>query len=299
MLIDKMKMLDNRFLFLHPAGVFKARHLLVLAASMCGFFLNADTTVAQFSLCGKNISRIHFSEIGSTQVFSREKVKVNPLGLNNWILVTTDKQGAGVGSHSRKWISHVPGNVYATLNFPITVDDSANVFERIRNVFSLAVLETMKDFLPNNEISYKWPNDVLVNGKKISGVLCEYKTLEPNVYHAIVGIGINVNLSREILDKIDQPATSMALEGGVDLSVDKIMEHVIRKAIEFELEDASSIKDELQKHFSLLGQEVQVHDDATSEDICGILSGIGEDGSLLLNVGGKIRSILNGTVVKK
>ena len=279
--------------------MFKTKHLLVLAASVCGSFLNADTTIKQFSLSDKEVSELHFSEINSTQLFSRKNVKINPLRLNNWILISADKQVTGVGSHSRKWISDEVGNVYATLNFPIKIDN-AKGFERIRNVFSLAVLETMKDFLPNNEISYKWPNDVLVNGKKISGVLCEYySTSEKNIYHVIVGIGININLSKEKLEKIDQPATSMVVEGGVDLSVDEITRHVISKAIELGLKDALTVKDELQEHFSLLGEVVVVHDDATGEDICGILLGVGEDGSLLLKVGDEVRSVLNGTVVKK
>ena len=67
----------------------------------------------------------------------------------------------------------------------------------------------MENYFPG-KVSYKWPNDVWVSGKKTSGCLCEFSQLFGNYYQTIVGIGINVNLNKEILDTIDQSATSMA-----------------------------------------------------------------------------------------
>ena len=270
---------------------------LFAASLLCGSLVKADEVITQYDVLGKHIKRVHFNEIVSTQLYSRKDVALDALNKDDWVLVTADMQTGGIGSHSRKWISHIPGNVYATLNFPMEVKDP-NGFAMMRNVFSLAVLEVMKDYLPNAHVAYKWPNDALVNGKKIAGVLCEYQTLENNIYHGIVGIGINVNLSKEILAEIDQPATSMVLEGGKDISKEDVLKAVIEKAITL-MDNMPSVESGLKECFAFAGEEVIVHDDTKNLDICGILEGIGENGALLVNVGGEVYSVLNGTVIKK
>ncbi len=270
---------------------------LLATSLLCSSLAEASEIVTQYDILGKHVKRIHFNEIVSTQLYSRKDVKLDALNKDNWVLVTADMQTGGIGSHSRKWISHIPGNVYATLNFPIEVSDP-NDFAMMRNVFSLAVLEVMKDYLPDAHVAYKWPNDALVNGKKIAGVLCEYQTLEKNIYHGIVGIGINVNLSKEILAEIDQPATSMVLEGGKNISKEDILNAVIEKAIAL-MNNMPSVESDLKKCFAFAGEEVVVHDDTKNLDICGILEGIGENGALLINVGGEVYSVINGTVIKK
>lgn len=74
----------------------------------------------------------------------------------------------------------------------------------------------------------KWPNDVLVDGKKIAGILCEVKTQIAQGSTAIVaGIGLNVNMTQEEASAIDQPATSLAIEVPRVHAVDQVLLHLL------------------------------------------------------------------------
>lgn len=108
------------------------------------------------------IHQRHFTEINSTQTWSKENIKLDASNANIWELVTADKQTAGIGTHNRKWVSHVPGNVYASLTFPTDIPQYI-----IDKLSSLAVLETLQEIIGDEErVRLKWPNDVVVDGKK-------------------------------------------------------------------------------------------------------------------------------------
>lgn len=82
--------------------------------------VSVEPTRMQYNVRATNVRQLHFSEIDSTQTWSKENVKMSyPADDNVYVLVTADRQTAGIGTHNRKWLSHIPGNVYASLSFLI------------------------------------------------------------------------------------------------------------------------------------------------------------------------------------
>lgn len=123
--------------------------------------------------------------------------------------ITAEEQTAGKGQFERKWISPRGVNLYTTFYFHLP-NPTENITE-----LSILLAKCIKKVLIDNGLAptMKWPNDVLVNGKKIAGVLCETIFHEKYI-EIILGFGLNVNMEIEDLAKIDQAATSMKNETG-------------------------------------------------------------------------------------
>ena len=130
-------------------------------------------------------------------------------------------QTKGRGTHGRKWISD-KGNLFGSLFFPLENNYPAfNEFSIINPVILSGVIE---NYCKKKNISFKWPNDVLVNRKKICGILQELITSN-NKKFLIIGIGINIvshpNISNEY------QATNIFLETKIKLPIREIMDKII------------------------------------------------------------------------
>lgn len=150
---------------------------------------------------------IHFETIDSTNTWA--KTHVEQWAAEGVTLVTASQQTAGRGRFKRRWESPPDVNIYATFCFwfPLQRPDIG----QIPQLLALAAAQTLEKngFTPK----IKWPNDVLLNDKKIGGILCE-TVLENSQRGVICGIGLNINMSQEILEEIDRPATSLLVESG-------------------------------------------------------------------------------------
>ncbi len=113
------------------------------------------------------------------------------------------EQTKGRGRRGRTWLGE-PGNLFTTGLFTLTCGpaEAAN----LSFVAALAVAEALDPYVPAEAVSLKWPNDVLIGGKKTSGILLE-SWQGPHGFHLAVGIGVNVRTSP---DGIDQPITCVA-----------------------------------------------------------------------------------------
>ncbi|MDR2539824.1 MAG: biotin--[acetyl-CoA-carboxylase] ligase [Chlamydiales bacterium] len=145
---------------------------------------------------------IHFATIDSTNSWTKKNIAI--LNQNRITVITANQQIKGHGRFKRNWISP-PGNIYATLFFTLPLDYSYLI--NLGQILALAcnhVLES-KGF----PLQLKWPNDLLLEKKKIAGILTE--VLYSERLEIILGIGLNVNMNEEHLKKIDQKATSLML----------------------------------------------------------------------------------------
>jgi BirA family biotin operon repressor/biotin-[acetyl-CoA-carboxylase] ligase len=150
------------------------------------------------------IEDIFLDKVNSTNIWAKEHV--DSFDPNKITVITSEEQTNGIGRCKRRWISP-PGGLYSTFYFRLKknslhITSIAHVIS-----FSLAQIFQKKDLNPK----IKWPNDILLSEKKISGILCETVFLDDYV-DIFLGIGINVNLSSDELKKIDQPATSLFVE---------------------------------------------------------------------------------------
>ena len=131
-------------------------------------------------------------------------------------LVVAGRQTAGRGRLSRKWVS-TEGNLFAS--FVIKEPFGEPFYATM--ISSLSVIAAVKKLYPEVQPVIKWPNDVLIGKQKLSGVLCEGVIRNGKLSGIVCGIGVNLNLSREELDKIDQPATSLSTVVNEKINLEK------------------------------------------------------------------------------
>ncbi|TNF26704.1 MAG: biotin--[acetyl-CoA-carboxylase] ligase [Bacteroidetes bacterium] len=134
--------------------------------------------------------RIHLAETGSTNNYARQLVrdKMPPEGT----LVTTDTQTEGRGQRSNSWVSSPGLNVTGSYILRPVFLAAKDQFMLSASI-ALAVFDVVSEKADKNSVNIKWPNDVLVNGQKIAGILIENSLRGNGIDHSIVGIGINVN----------------------------------------------------------------------------------------------------------
>lgn len=139
-------------------------------------------------------------------------------------IIAARLQTAGRGRLGRTWASP-RGNLYASiLLYP---ECSMAVASQLAFVAAIAVGEAAKECLPESAvIEYKWPNDILVNGKKLAGILVESSAQPENEKPAwlVVGMGVNVVSFPELVNK---PVTSLRAEGSEQEAVESVLQRVI------------------------------------------------------------------------
>jgi BirA family biotin operon repressor/biotin-[acetyl-CoA-carboxylase] ligase len=170
----------------------------------------------------KNIYYIHFDTIDSTNTWTKKNAAT--LDAYQLTCVTALEQTSGRGRFFRKWISPKGQNIYATLFFCLPLD--CPYIMNLGQILSLSCIAVLKKkgFAPQ----IKWPNDIVLEGKKVSGILCETVSIEDRI-GIVLGIGINVNMSNELLETIDQPATSLAQLSGQTWTLEQILDPLLKQ----------------------------------------------------------------------
>jgi len=216
---------------------------------------------------------------------------------NEGTVVIAEIQIAGRGRLDRKWISPTGG-----LWFSIVLRPKLSVAEAFGLVFAvgLAVAQVLheKYDLP---IETKWPNDVLVKGRKICGILVETNSTERELNFAVLGVGVNANfdVKNALPNALTETATSLKNELGhrVDLS------ELLRAMLEYMENDYGSlvnghwsqILDEWKKFAVFLDHRVEVV--CGSERVSGVASDVDLDGALIVRLdNGAVRRIVCGDV---
>lgn len=164
------------------------------------------------------IDYIHLTTVDSTNNW----VKAHASDLKSMTCVMAEEQTAGRGRFSRQWLSPRGLNIYATLYFTLEGHPSyvANIGEIM--AFSCTAILRNEQFPAH----LKWPNDILIEKKKVGGVLTETVAFEKQL-GVVVGIGLNVNMEANLLDQIDQPATSLAAYCGKKWDLQKLLSQIM------------------------------------------------------------------------
>jgi BirA family biotin operon repressor/biotin-[acetyl-CoA-carboxylase] ligase len=151
------------------------------------------------------MKKIYLSSVDSTNTYAKEHSDEFPK--DQITCVFADEQTAGRGRYQRKWISPKGVNVYATLYFVLPIQTPHLISLSQLMAYSFTSILIQEGLSPK----IKWPNDVQLNGKKLSGILCETRFGKEAV-EIFLGVGINVNLDQKGAKAIDQPATSLWME---------------------------------------------------------------------------------------
>lgn len=222
---------------------------------------------------------IQLDEVGSTNEYAKTIAHEVPEGT----VVVAKRQTAGRGRKGRSWVSPEGGLWISVILKPPRVDP------RLAFVGALAVVDTLADF--GISAGIKWPNDVWVGGRKVSGILAEGKARE----YSILGIGLNVN--NPIPEELKDNATSMMELIGSKLPLEKVLKRLLLHLdgwYRVFLERPDLLMAKVRERTFILGKPVTVIEG--EERIPGIALDVLDDGSLLMDIGGQLRRITYGDV---
>lgn len=241
----------------------------------------------------QNIEHLHFETINSTNTWA--KLNANTFNPDKITYITADVQTAGRGRFNRVWVSPKGKNILVTFFF--TLPKQSPLLSFVGEVLGLscASLLERQGFSPK----IKWPNDILLEGKKVAGILGESVTLDHYI-GVVVGIGVNVNMEQESLDTVGQPATSLAVLTGRTFSVQELLEHLVHQYTA----DLAILKEKgfspFHRHFDRLlaykGTTITCRIGSTS--VTGICKEVDLEGRLHLELpSGHIEKISSGEIV--
>jgi len=154
----------------------------------------------------KPYNLIYYAEIPSTNEYMLKNIS----DFSDKDVLMAEIQTAGKGQFNRKWISDKPDNIY--ISVVLKPDLSPENFYVLKNFSLFMAVMLCKVFETYNiDANIKEPNDVLIDGKKIAGILSQ-SSIRGNSFNGLVlGAGVNLNFENQDLEKIDQPATSLNL----------------------------------------------------------------------------------------
>jgi BirA family biotin operon repressor/biotin-[acetyl-CoA-carboxylase] ligase len=253
---------------------------------------NQDFSVSTFKqglstkFVGQNI--IYFPSLPSTMEAAREEARRVAA---DGTVVIAGEQTSGRGRLQRTWLS--PGGNIA---LSIILYPAASSLPYLIMIASLAAASAIES-VTGLETQIKWPNDILIKGRKAAGILIENGFKGGRVAYAIIGIGINIDLHTAEVREIADTATSLEEETGKHISREDIARKLL---IDFErlylkLPDGDSIFKAWRQRLVTLGQEVT----ATwgKEIIRGAAESVDESGALMIRLAdGSLTKVVAGDV---
>lgn len=242
---------------------------------------------------GRNI--VFYEETDSTNI--RAKL-LGEEGAPHGTLVIAEKQNAGRGRRGRTWVSPAGESVYMTLL--LKPDIAIANASMLTLVAAMAIAEAVKKAMgEEHACGIKWPNDIIVNGKKLCGILTEMSAEADYISHIEVGIGLNINIEH-FADEVSQVATSMRLEAGhrfirADIIADVMAYFEKYYEVFVQTEDLSGLVDLYNEMLINCGRQVRVLEQS-GEQIA-TAKGITKTGSLVVvDDAGVEREIIAGEV---
>ena len=251
-----------------------------------GYLLEADTTRLlpfevrnhlETTLLGRR-EIVHFLETDSTNARAKDLAEK---GAGEGTLVIAEAQTAGRGRKGRNWFSPPFENLYISLI--LRPDISPADAPRMTLLCAVAAAQTLVD-LTARDVAIKWPNDVLMNGKKVAGILTELSAEQDRINYMAVGLGFNVN-TKDFPPDIEEKATSIFREIGRTFPrVRLLCEYLKRVEFYYGLCQKSGfgpILDEW-RALSCLRQGKRVRVSFLKDRVEGVVEDIDENGALIV-----------------
>ena len=211
-------------------------------------------------------------------------------------LVIADSQTKGRGRLDRKWVASAGTSILASLILRPAIELSQ--VNRIVLITTISIIHAIRN-VANLHALIKWPNDIVINNKKVVGILAESKTEKNSLSFVVVGFGINVNIPKgNFPEEIADIATSLSIESGREVSRVYLLQEVL-KQIEsryLRLND-NGFLDEWKSLSATIGNQIQIeYPDSTRT---GLATDIDENGALIVQLDtGEMKHIMNDDIVK-
>jgi len=241
-------------------------------------------------------TKFHYlTELDSTNSYAR---RLAENGAPEGAVVIADRQTQGRGRLGRNWVSPPDVNLYFSMVLRPTLPPIHA--PQITLMAAVALGDAVASFIPQRPV-IKWPNDILVNGKKLAGILAESSCGAERIEFVILGIGVNVNFARESMpDGIRERATSLLILGEKIISREPLLRRLIQDLDRcygiLEESGFDSIAPRWEARFGLQGRRIKV--EMTDHVVTGRAKGIDRDGALIVEKddGGNQR-IIAGDVI--
>lgn len=214
------------------------------------------------------------------------------------VVVSANVQTAGRGQKNRTWYTGDGGNIAMS----IILRPNLKPFEcpQLTLLTAVAVVQAIEE-VTSLQTSIKWPNDILVNGKKLVGILTEMKIFQNDLQYIILGIGMNVNTPIEDFDQdISEIATSILIETGNQTDKINLMQAIFDKLEilyrEYLANGFKVIKPLWEKYSMIVGKEITVN--VNGKSIAGVGKGISDEGILLIeDIANNIHEVYSADII--
>ena len=217
-----------------------------------------------------------YAKMDSTNAY----LKQNCSSLPDYAVIWADEQTDGRGRFTRIWNSQAGLDLTFSILLPLTSLEQKRR-QNITQIAALSVAQLLEGY--GLKPSVKWPNDVLIQGKKISGILCEVTETDERVC-GVLGIGINVNNTEKFLANLDMPATSLRCE----LRHKVVRQDLLKKLLEIIINCFNVLcqsgftqnRQEIKKRLAFINEQI-VFTDVKQDSYSGKIIDLNDDGTLL------------------
>jgi BirA family biotin operon repressor/biotin-[acetyl-CoA-carboxylase] ligase len=231
---------------------------------------------------------LHYPTLTSTMDAAREEALK---GASEGTVVIADEQTAGRGRLKRTWFAPSGNLALSVILYPRITDLPSLIM-----LASLSVVHAIRR-VTGVKAGIKWPNDILINGKKVCGILIETNVQKAHVEYAVIGVGINVNIRPADFPEITALATSLSAEAAKRVSRLAVVRALLEELdmLYRKLKSGGSLYEEWRDRLLTLGQHVTVTSGLVAQD--GVAESVERDGSLLLRTaGGETTRVIAGDV---
>jgi BirA family transcriptional regulator, biotin operon repressor / biotin---[acetyl-CoA-carboxylase] ligase len=199
-------------------------------------------------------------------------------------VVVAREQTAGRGRRERSWISPKGGLYMSAVLRPKRKTRIAS----LQFLGALAVIDGIKR-ITRITSTLRWPNDIIIEGKKVGGVIAEASFLNRELSHVVMGIGVNVNFKASLLKGVSTESATLVDLAGANVDMDSLASAILESlgnhyALWSERKDGI-LNTRIRKSLSTLGERVTIG--LASEKISGIAKSFNSNGSLIVGTGGK------------
>lgn len=232
---------------------------------------------------------LYFPRVSSTMDMARREAGK---GASEGMAVLAGEQTAGRGRQGRSWLTP-QGSIALSVIFRPSLSHLSGV----AMLAPLAVVRAVRR-ATGLETGIKWPNDVLLGGKKLCGVLVESALRGSQVEYAIAGLGVNVDFDPAAWPEIASIATSVSAGLDRPVAVAEVLGPLLEELdqLYLSLRAGEPVYQEWQAHLETIGQRVTVRGEGWQEE--GLAEGVDPDGSLLLRrADGTLRRLFSGEVL--
>ena len=237
------------------------------------------------AIVGRNI--LYYRTLPSTMNLAR---KLAAEGMREGTVILCDEQTEGRGRQGRKWFASPSSSILMSVIFRPTPES----LPQLNMLASLAIVLTIEK-ATGIKATVKWPNDILIKGKKVAGILMENVFEGENLQAAIVGVGLNVSLDVSQFEEISSIATSLSTELGKEFNRDDIL-RILLQEMDSLYQAVGRNEDVYHRWLPLvetLGKNVRIKSGKSVEE--GLAQSINPDGSITLrHADGSLVTIATG-----